>query len=66
LTDDQISLLAVLEPVNPIQVDDLIQASGIPARRVLSALTILEIDGLVQQHSGKFYTRTVNLAENQE
>lgn len=66
LTDDQISLLAVLEPVNPIQVDDLIQTSGIPARRVLSALTILEIDGLVQQHSGKFYTRTVNLAENQE
>ena len=66
LTDDQISLLAVLEPVNPIQVDDLIQASGIPTRRVLSALTILEIDGLVQQHSGKFYTRTVNLAENQE
>lgn len=66
LTDDQISLLSVLEPVNPIQVDDLIQASGIPARRVLSALTILEIDGLVQQHSGKFYTRTVNLAENQE
>lgn len=66
LTDDQISLLAVLEPVNPIQVDDLIQASGIPARRVLSALTILEIDGLVQQHSGKFYTRTVNLVENQE
>lgn len=61
LTDDQIALMAVLEPVSPIQVDDLIQASGIPARRVLSALTMLEIDGLVQQHSGKFYTRTVNL-----
>lgn len=64
LTDDQISLMAVLEPVNPIQVDDLIQASGIPARRVLSALTMLEIDGFVQQHSGKFYTRTATLAVN--
>ena len=46
-----------------IQVDDLIQATGIPARRVSSALTMLEIDGMVHQHSGKRYTRLVELSE---
>ena len=63
LTDDQIALLRVLETGNPIQVDDLIQTTGIPARRVSSALTMLEIDGMVHQHSGKRYTRLVTLAE---
>lgn len=63
LTDDQIALLRALEPEAPIQVDDLIQATGVPARRVSSALTMLEIDGCVQQHSGKRYTRTVELSE---
>lgn len=61
LTDDQIALLRALEPEAPIQTDDLIQATGIPARRVSSALTMLEIDGMVRQHSGKRYTRTVTL-----
>lgn len=63
LTDDQMALLRVLEPESPIQVDDLIESTGIPARRVSSALTMLEIDGCVAQHSGKRYTRTVILAE---
>jgi len=63
LTDDQITLLRALELEAPIQVDDLIQTTGIPARRVSSALTMLEIDGCVRQHSGKRYTRTVTLSE---
>ena len=63
LTDDQIALLGVLEPEGPVQVDDLIESTGIPARRVSSALTMLEIDGCVQQHDGKRYTRTVALTE---
>ena len=63
LTDDQIALLRVLEPERPIQVDDLIECTGIPARRVSSALTMLEIDGCAAQHDGKRYTRTVTLAE---
>lgn len=63
LTDDQIALLGVLEPEGPIQVDDLIESTGIPARRVSSALTMLEIDGCVRQHDGKRYTRTVALTE---
>ena len=55
--------LGVLEPEGPIQVDDLIESTGIPARRVSSALTMLEIDGCVRQHDGKRYTRTVALTE---
>ena len=47
----------------PIQVDDLIELSGIPTRRVLSALTMLEIENYVTQHSGKHYTRAVTLSE---
>lgn len=63
LTDDQIALLRALDPETPVQVDDLIEHTGIPARRVSSALTMLEIDGHVRQHSGKRYTRTVTPAE---
>jgi len=63
LTDDQITLLRALSDEEPIQVDDLIEQTGIPTRRVLSALTLLEIEQYVQQHSGKHYTRAVTLAE---
>ena len=63
LTDDQIALLRLLDGMEPKLVDDLIEESGIPTRRVLSALTVLEIDNLVRQHSGKRYTRTVTVTE---
>lgn len=63
VTGDQAALLRALEAVIPTQVDDLVQATGLPARRVLSALTMLEIDGCVTQHSGKRYTRLVELSE---
>ena len=63
LTDDQIRLLRLLPEETPIQVDDLIELSGIPTRRVLSALTMLEIENYVTQHSGKHYTRAVTLSE---
>ena len=62
LTDDQISLLRALTD-EPALVDDLIEQTGIPTRRVLSALTVLEIEHLVVQHSGKRYSRAVNLTE---
>ena len=63
LTDDQIALLRVLPEEEPMLVDDLIEQTGIPARRVLSALTVLELEQLIEQHSGKRYTRKVNLFE---
>lgn len=63
LTDDQIALLRVLSDTEPRLVDDLIEETGIPARRVLSALTLLELDGHIAQHAGKRYTSAVTLAE---
>ena len=62
LTDDQICLLRALTE-EPMLVDDLIELTAIPTRRVLSALTVLEIEHLVTQHSGKRYARAVNLTE---
>ena len=63
LTDDQIVLLRLLDAEEPALVDDLIEQSGIPTRRGLSALTVLEVDDLIRQHSGKRYTRIVSLKE---
>ena len=63
LTDDQIALLRILSDEEPALVDDLIEQTEIPTRRVLSALTVLEIENLVQQHSGKRYTRAVTLID---
>lgn len=63
LTDDQIALLRALSDEEPRLADDLIEETGIPARRVLSALTLLELDGHVTQHTGKRYTRAVTLVE---
>ncbi len=63
LTDDQISLLRVLSDEDPAMADDLALLTGIPIRRVLSALTMLSIEELVRQHSGNRYTRTVTLTE---
>ena len=62
LTDDQITILRAI-PQEPIQVDDLIELTGIPTRRVLSAMTILELENLVCQSSGKHYALTVRLTE---
>ena len=63
LTDDQIALLKALPDQEPMLVDDLIELTDLPTRRALSALTVLEIEHLVKQHSGKRYTRTVTLTE---
>lgn len=63
LTDDQIAVLKALSDTKPMQVDDLTELVEIPTRRVLSALTVLEIDQYVAQHPGKRYTRTVTVIE---
>lgn len=62
LTDDQITLLRALTD-EPVLVDDLIENTQIPARRVLSALTMLELDGYVLSSPGKRYARGVTLTD---
>ena len=63
LTDDQLALLRAMSDEEPALVDELIEQTGIPTRRVLSALTLLEMEHMVTQHSGKRYTRAVTLCE---
>ena len=60
LTDDQVRILRCLEG-GTMQVDDIIEATQIPARRVLSALTLLEVEDWVRQESGKRFALAVTL-----
>ena len=60
LTDDQLLLLRTLTD-GPMTVDDLAELTELPVRRVLSALTMLEIDQSVTQCDGKRYVRAVTL-----
>lgn len=62
LTDDQVCILKRLKS-EEMQVDDLIEAVGLPARRVLSALTLLEIEGYVAQGGGKRFSLRAELIE---
>ena len=61
LNNDQIVILRALEG-KMMQVDDIIETTQIPTRQVLSALTVLEIEGFVTQHSGKRFALAVTLA----
>ena len=56
-------ILKTLAREGTLQVDDLIDKTEIPARRMLSALTVLELEGLVTQASGKQISLSVILTE---
>lgn len=60
LTDDQVKIVLALGD-QTLQVDDIIEETEIPARRVLSALTMLELDGVVEQSSGKHFSLAVTV-----
>lgn len=51
LTDDQMALLRALGD-RAMRPDDLVEVTQIPARRVLSALTVLSVWGIVEEQSG--------------
>ncbi len=60
LTDDQTRIIRALNG-RTLQVDDLIEETQISTRRVLAALTILELDRIVTQESGKRFSLAVTL-----
>ncbi|MDE7171126.1 MAG: DNA-protecting protein DprA, partial [Oscillospiraceae bacterium] len=60
LTDDQRELLLALDG-GEVQADDLVERTQIPVRRVLSALTLLQIQGYVTEESGKRFRAAVKL-----
>lgn len=60
LTDDQRDVLLALDG-SAARADDLVERTQIPARRVLSALTLLQIQGYVSEESGKRFQARVKL-----
>jgi DNA processing protein len=47
----------VISSIGPrlLQIDEIIEESGLGAGAVLSALTMLELDGYVEQSKGKYF-----------
>lgn len=62
-TDDELALLRALQTRRYINADDLAELTGIPARRVMSALTMLQVRALVRQEIGAGYEALVRLKE---
>ncbi len=54
VSDDAIAVYKVLSEA-PLHIDDIIRATGIKMNTVLSALTELELEGAVEQVTGKKY-----------
>ncbi len=59
-TDDERDILMAIER-RSLTADDISEAAQIPARRVLSALTMLQIRGLVEERPGKRFYAAVRL-----
>jgi DNA processing protein len=47
--------LLLLLGSEPVQLEELVQAAGLPVQDVLARLTLLELQGLVQEQPGKCY-----------
>ncbi len=60
LTDDQREILLALDG-QTMKADDVVELTQIPARRVLSALTLLQIQGYVAEESGRRFRGAVKL-----
>ena len=66
LTDDQIRVIRVLDTREGKLTDDVAEETGLPVRRVLSALTVLEIDGYAHQPSPRYFVRTVDIKDEKK
>lgn len=63
LTEDQAAVIRALTAEEPLLPDEVAEKTELPIRRVLSALTILEINGYAMQQGGRRFVRTVDLKE---
>jgi len=61
-TDDELLLLAALGS-GKRSADELVETTQIPTRRVLSALTMLQVQGAVEEHPGRRFSALVELAD---
>ncbi len=60
LTDDQRDVMLTLRD-RPMVMDELIDATQIPARRCVSAVTMLQLAGFVREEQGKRFAATVRV-----
>ena len=58
LTPEQLKIVTALGK-EPVHIDDLIDAVGMPAPAVLAELTMLQIDGVVNQEPGKRFVLNI-------
>ena len=61
-TDDELALLAALM-AGERSAEQLVELTQIPARRVLSALTMLQVQQAVKEHPGRRFSALVELEE---
>lgn len=61
-TDDELAVLAAFGE-RLLSVDELVEQTQLPARRVLSTLTMLQIGQSVEEHPGKRFAACVKLEE---
>lgn len=61
-TDDELSILSVLAQ-KPLSADEVVERTQIPARYVLSALTMLQVQGAVEERPGRRFYALVELEE---
>ncbi len=55
-SETETALLEALAAGGPVHVDELRRISGLPIAEVTAALTLLELRGIVEQHTGMYYT----------
>lgn len=65
-TDDQIRVLRHLDTRQGKLTDEVAEELNLPVRRVLSALTMLEIDGYVCQQSARCFVRTAEIKDEKK
>ena len=61
-TDDELAVLAALRK-GAMTADELVETTQLPARRVLSTLTMLQISAAVEERAGKRFAALVQLEE---
>ena len=66
LTDDQLRIIRILDVKEGKLTDEVAEETGLPVRRVLSALTVLEIDGYARQEGARRFVRTVEIKDKKE
>lgn len=59
-TDDQLAILRALGEEN-CSADELVERTGIPARRILSALTMLQVERAVEESAGRRFSALLRL-----